>query len=96
MDPVDRDVGLPYTPINDWYTPWESVSRWENRFFELWSDSKKFRNSRYTAMSDADIWAFDLDKWASKMEKPIILIHGDHSDGFKEAVMHVYDSVSYI
>lgn len=76
----DKAAGLPWTPIHDWYMPWTSQkwgapSRWENR---------------YTTMSDGEVWTFDVDAYASKLNTPTLMIHGEQSDGGPEAARHVH------
>lgn len=83
VDPIDKSSGLPWPPINDWYHPWTTSkwgapSRWENR---------------YATMSDAEVWAFDVDPWAARLELPTLMIHGEHSDGFIKAVAHVFERI---
>lgn len=83
VSPDDKTVGLPWPEINDWYYPWTTVkwgepSRWENR---------------YATMSDADIWTFDVDLYAIKLQTPTLMIHGEQSAGFVAAVTHVFDRV---
>ena len=77
---TDKSAGLPWPPIHDWYMPWTSAkwgapSRWENR---------------YTTMSDAEVWTFDVDAHAVKLHKPTLIVHGEQSDGGPEAAQHVY------
>lgn len=80
---TDRSAGLPWPPIHDWYMPWTSAkwgvpSRWENR---------------YTTMSDAEVWTFDVDDHARKLHTPTVIVHGEQSDGGPEAAQHVYDLI---
>lgn len=80
---TDKSVGLPWPPIHDWYMPWTSAkwgapSRWENR---------------YTTMSDAEVWTFDVDTHAVKLRKPTLIVHGEQSDGGPEAAQHVHSLI---
>lgn len=76
----DKACALPWPPIHDWYMPWTTQkwgapSRWENR---------------YTTMSDAEVWTFDVDAHARALKTPTLIVHGDQSDGGPEAARHVY------
>lgn len=76
----DKSAGLPWLPIHDWYMPWTTQrwgapSRWENR---------------YTTMSDAEVWAFDVEAYAKTLKTPTLIIHGEQSDGGPEAAEHVH------
>jgi len=78
---TDPAAGLPWRPIHDWYIPWTSQkwgapSRWENR---------------YTTMSDAEVWSFDVDLHARQLRTPTLIVHGEQSDGGPEAAQHVFD-----
>lgn len=77
---TDKAAGLPWPPIHDWYMPWTSQkwgapSRWENR---------------YTTMSDAEVWSFDVDAHARRLHTPTLVVHGEQSDGGPEAAEHVF------
>lgn len=77
---TDKSAGLPWPPIHDWYMPWTSAkwgtpSHWENR---------------YTTMSDAEVWTFDVDTHVRKLQTPTLVVHGEMSDGGPEAAQHVY------
>lgn len=77
---TDKSAGLPWPPIHDWYMPWTSAkwgapSRWENR---------------YTTMSDAEVWTFDVDAHARQLRTPTLIVHGEQSDGGPEAAQHVF------
>ena len=79
----DKSVGLPWPPIHDWYQPWTTAkwgepSRWENR---------------YATMSDAEVWSFDVDSHARRLEKPTLIVHGEQSDGLVAAARHVHDLI---
>lgn len=76
----DKAAGLPWPPIHDWYIPWitqkwGAPSRWENR---------------YTTMSDAEVWTFDVQAHARRLKTPTLMIHGEQSDGGPEAAQHVH------
>ncbi|WP_449446833.1 alpha/beta hydrolase [Thermomonas brevis] len=80
---TDAAAGLPWRPIHDWYMPWTTQkwgvpSRWENR---------------YTTMSDAEVWTFDVDPHARQLNKPTLIVHGEQSDGGPEAAQHVFDEM---
>lgn len=79
----DKSVGLPWPEIYDWYHPWTTSkwgepSRWENR---------------YATMSDAEVWTFNVDDYAVKLQLPTLMIHGERSDGFEAAAQHVFQKV---
>lgn len=81
---ADKSVALPWPPIHDWYQPWTTAkwgepSRWENR---------------YTTMSDAEVWTFDVESHARKLGKPTLLVHGEMSDGGVAAAKHVHDLIT--
>lgn len=78
---TDQSAGLPWPPINDWYIPWTSLK---------WGAASLWEN-RYTTMSDAEVWTFDVDTYAHKLTTPALIVHGEHSDGGPEAAQHVYD-----
>ena len=80
----DRSAGLPWKPIFDWYIPWTTdkwgtKSRWENRF---------------ATMSDAEVWSFNVDLYASKVQVPTLIVHGEQSDGGIEAAKHVFSRIA--
>ena len=77
---ADKSAGLPWPPIHDWYMPWTS---------EKWGAPSRWEN-RYTTMSDAEVWSFDVDAHARKMHTPTLIVHGEMSDGGPEAAQHVY------
>ncbi len=77
---TDKSAGLPWPPIHDWYMPWTTAkwgapSRWENR---------------YTTMSDAEVWTFNVDAHARQLLTPTLIVHGEQSDGGPEAAQHVF------
>lgn len=80
VDPTDKSAGLPWPPIHDWYMPWTS---------EKWGKPSRWEN-RYTTMSDAEVWTFDVDVHARKLHTPTLIVHGEMSDGGPEAAQHVY------
>lgn len=78
---TDKNVGLPWKPIHDWYHPWTTdkwgqASRWENR---------------YTTMSDAEVWNFNADAFTPLVTVPTLIIHGEMSDGGIPAAQHVFE-----
>lgn len=80
---TDKAAGLPWPPIHDWYMPWTTAkwgapSRWENR---------------YATMSDAEVWSFDVDAPAARLQLPTLIVHGEQSDGGVAAARHVYEKV---
>ena len=80
----DKNVALPWPPIHDWYHPWTTAkwgepSRWENR---------------YATMSDAEVWSFDVDRYARRLFTPTLLVHGEQSDGGVAAATHVHDAIA--
>lgn len=80
VSPTDKTVGLPWKQINDWYQPWTT---------EKWMKPSRWEN-RYTTMSDAEVWSFDIDTYLPKVKLPTLVIHGEMSDGMVEAAQHVY------
>lgn len=81
---TDKNAGLPWKPIYDWYHPWTTEkwlkpSRWENR---------------YATMSDAEIWSFDVDNYTPKVTVPTLIIHGEMSDGNVAAAQHVFNELT--
>ena len=77
---TDKAAGLPWPPIHDWYMPWTT---------EKWGAPSRWEN-RYTTMSDAEVWTFDVDMHAQKLKTPTLIVHGEQSDGGPEAAQHVY------
>lgn len=77
---TDKSAGLPWPPIHDWYMPWTS---------EKWGAPSRWEN-RYTTMSDSEVWSFDVDAHARKLDTPTLVLHGEHSDGGPEAARHVF------
>lgn len=77
---TDKSAGLPWPPIHDWYMPWTT---------EKWGKPSRWEN-RYTTMSDAEVWTFDVDEHARKLKTPTLVVHGEMSDGGPEAAEHVY------
>lgn len=47
----------------------------------------------YTTMTDAVTWAFDIDPYIKRLKTPIILVHGDMSDGGPAASKHMFDAI---
>ncbi len=45
-------------------------------------------------MTDAVTWAFDIDSYAKNFKTPIILVHGDMSDGGPLAGKHIFEIIS--
>lgn len=78
-----QDVALPFPPIYDWYHPWET---------EKWGEKTRWEN-RYATMSDAEVWNFDVLKYASQVQVPTLVVHGEKSDGGVEAAQHVYEAL---
>lgn len=76
----NKSAGLPWPPIHDWYMPWTS---------EKWGTPSRWEN-RYTTMSDAEVWTFDVDVHTRKLHTPTLMVHGEMSDGGPEAAQHVY------
>lgn len=80
---TDKSAGLPWPPIHDWYMPWTS---------EKWGTPGRWEN-RYTTMSDAEVWTFDVDPHARKLHAPTLVVHGEMSDGGPEAAQHVFEQM---
>lgn len=81
---TDKNVGLPWKPIYDWYHPWTTdkwlkPSRWENR---------------YATMSDLEVWSFNVDDFTPKISVPTLIIHGEMSDGNVDAAQHVFNKLT--
>ncbi len=83
VSPTDKNVGLPWKPIHDWYNPWTT---------EKWGQKSRWEN-RYTTMSDAEVWTFDVDDHAPKVSVPTLVIHGEISDGGPESAQHVFELI---
>lgn len=84
IHPTDRSVALPWPQINDWYARWDGIgwgarSNWENRV---------------TAVSDATVWTIDVRPAASRLQVPVLIVHGEQSDGFVVAAQTVFDAVT--
>lgn len=84
ISPNDKTVGLPWKPIYDWYHPWTT---------EKWLQPSRWEN-RYATMSDAEVWAFNVDDYAPKVTLPTLMIHGEMSDGNVPAAQHVFDELA--
>lgn len=80
---TDKNVGLPWKPIHDWYYPWTT---------EKWGQKSRWEN-RYATMSDAEVWAFNVDDYAPKVSVPTLTIHGEMSDGGPSAAQHVFELI---
>ena len=80
---TDKNAGLPWKPIHDWYNPWTT---------DKWGEKSRWEN-RYTTMSDAEVWTFNVDDHAPKVSVPTLIIHGEMSDGGIEAAQHVFDLI---
>jgi len=80
---TDKSAGLPWPPIHDWYMPWTS---------EKWGAPSRWEN-RYTTMSDAEVWTFDVDAHARELHAPTLVVHGEMSDGGPEAAQHVFAQI---
>ncbi len=57
--------------INDWYQPWAKHSPW-------FVHRGQWEN-RITAMSEAKIWAWRIDKTLRKLKTDVVMIHADHA-----------------
>lgn len=77
VDPVRKDVALPWKMIWDWYHGWADRGIWENR---------------YATMGDPDYLAFESLSAARALKRPLLMIHADLSDGPDAARRH-FDSV---
>ena len=80
----DKTVGLPWKQIHDWYQPWTT---------EKWGTPSRWEN-RYTAMSDAEVWTFNVDDYTPKVAVPTLIVHGDQSDGGPQSAQHVFDRLT--
>lgn len=78
---TDKNAGLPWKPIHDWYMPWVT---------DKWGEKSRWEN-RYATMSDAEVWAFSVDDHAPHVSVPTLIIHGEKSDGGVAAARHVFD-----
>jgi dienelactone hydrolase len=81
---TDKNVGLPWKPIHDWYNPWIT---------DKWGEKSRWEN-RYATLSDAEVWSFNVDDYAPKVSVPTLIIHGEMSDGGVEAAQHVFDRLT--
>ena len=86
VDATRKDVLLPHKEIWQWYYGWiekgygpVSTSTWENR---------------YTLMSEAEIWAYDILPVAQRLHTPLLMIHATMSDGGEETAKKVFANVA--
>lgn len=77
VDPVRKDVALPWKMIWDWYHGWADRGLWENR---------------YAVMGDPAYLDFESLSAARALKRPFLMIHADNSDGPKAARRH-FESV---
>ena len=77
VDPVRKDVALPWKMIWDWYHGWADRGIWENR---------------YAVMSDVAYLKFESLNSAAQIKAPLLMIHGEFSDGPASAHRH-FDAV---
>lgn len=73
VDPERTDVALPRRMIWEWYHGWAVRGLWENR---------------YALMSDVPYFAFESLTAAEKLSTPLLMVHGDFSDGPDSARRH--------
>ncbi|MEM8867920.1 MAG: alpha/beta hydrolase [Verrucomicrobiota bacterium] len=59
-----KDAALPYAALHAWYAPWETYSRWQNR---------------YAVMSDYYIYQLLSKPHAEALHKPALIIHANKS-----------------
>lgn len=45
-------------------------------------------------MSDAEVWSFNVDTYAPKVNTPTLIIYGEMSDGYVPAAQHVFDEIA--
>jgi len=81
---TDKSCGLPWKQIHDWYNPWLT---------EKWGEKSRWEN-RYTTMSNAEVWAFNVEEHASRVKVPTLMIHGEMSDGGPEAAQHTFGLIA--
>lgn len=73
VDPVRTDVPVPGKMVWDWYHGWADRGIWENR---------------YAVMGDVDYLAYESVTAATRLTKPLLMIHGDYSSGPESAQRH--------
>lgn len=78
VHPTRSDVGLPGRYLYEWYSPWASQSRWENR---------------YAVMSDPDVWGFDVRPYVERLEVPVRMLHSEEAYGPNET-RRLFDRVA--
>ena len=84
IHPTDRAAALPWPQINDWYARWDGIG---------WGARTGWEN-RVTAISDAEVWAVDIRPAASRLRVPLLIVHGEQSDGFIAAAQTVFDAAT--
>lgn len=85
IDSAGTNQLLPPLPIYEWYHPWENKAPyftyrggWQNKV---------------TAMSEFETLNFDAIATAKNISKPVLLIHGEMSDGGYEFAKQIFSSI---
>jgi uncharacterized protein len=71
--------------ISDWYMPWANHAPWFT-YRGQWEN-------RITAMSEADIWGWRIDKTLSKLKTDVIMIHADHAASGAAVPRKLFDNI---
>ncbi len=71
--------------INDWYMPWANHAPW-------FAHHGQWEN-RITAMSEADIWGWRIDKTLRKLNTDVVMIHADHAASGPSVPRKLFDSI---
>jgi len=76
---------LTHELINDWYQPWAKHAAW-------FAHRGQWEN-RITAMSEADIWGWRIDKTLSKLNTDVVMIHADHAASGASIPRKLFESI---
>lgn len=81
VDSVRKDIAIPAEDAYNWYHKWEHNSSWENR---------------YTVMSDAEVWTFNVNEFTKKIVIPTLLLHGEFSAGGLNSARKILNDITSI
>ena len=76
---------LSHELINDWYQPWAKHAPW-------FAHRGQWEN-RITAMSEADIWGWRIDKTLRRLETDVVMIHADRAASGASVPRKLFDSI---
>ena len=71
--------------IENWYTPWANHAAW-------FAHRGQWEN-RITAMSEADIWGWRIDKTLRKLKTDVVMIHADHAASGPSIPRKLFESI---